>query len=184
MFIVWGSGLYGKTDEIPGMGHVATKFGHLYYFPLIPTGSQFIVSKDGNTWHGAPVGLSGKSILLAWLRAGLLVASVIAVLLTGAFAMDNRPQWDQVGIFGAAAVFFIGALIATNVMKVFKQASYERAKQIADTTGFSDEARVLVDLVYGMITEQEAERRYDSLGEDGENVFDGNEQFAAHDLAN
>jgi len=39
MVIVWGSRLYGKVDVVPGFFHVATRFGHVYYLPLIPTQS-------------------------------------------------------------------------------------------------------------------------------------------------
>jgi hypothetical protein len=39
MIIVWGSRLYGKVDAVPGLFHVATRFGHIWYLPLIPMGS-------------------------------------------------------------------------------------------------------------------------------------------------
>ena len=37
MVFVFGSRLYGKVDEVPGIGHVATKFAHFDYMPLVPT---------------------------------------------------------------------------------------------------------------------------------------------------
>ena len=39
MIIVWGTKLYGKVDEVPGMFHVATRFFHLWYIPLVPLSS-------------------------------------------------------------------------------------------------------------------------------------------------
>ena len=65
MIIVWGSGLYGDVDAIPGIGKVATKFGHLYYLPLIPTGSHFIFQQTTDGWSGVPIGWSMKSIFMA-----------------------------------------------------------------------------------------------------------------------
>ena len=31
MVIIWGTTHAGKVDEVPGMFHVVTQFGHLYY---------------------------------------------------------------------------------------------------------------------------------------------------------
>jgi hypothetical protein len=45
MILIWGSGMYGKCDEVPGICHVATQFGHLWYIPLIPTGTYAIIEK-------------------------------------------------------------------------------------------------------------------------------------------
>ena len=39
MVYVFGSRLYGKVDNVKGLFHVATKFGHFDYFPLFPMGS-------------------------------------------------------------------------------------------------------------------------------------------------
>ncbi|MEZ6055673.1 MAG: hypothetical protein R3C01_03120 [Planctomycetaceae bacterium] len=69
MVIVWGSGLYGKVDEIPGLCHVATKFGHLYYIPLIPVDSVVVFEKTADGWRGIEIGVSLKSVLVAWFRA-------------------------------------------------------------------------------------------------------------------
>ena len=66
MIIVWGSGLYGDVDAVPGIGRVKTNFGHLYYIPLIPTGSHFIFEESSNGWQGVPIRLSVKSIFTTW----------------------------------------------------------------------------------------------------------------------
>lgn len=182
MFIVWGSGLYGKTDEIPGLGYVATKFGHLYYLPLFPSGSNFVIEKTSDGWQGAPIRFSGKSFMMAWLRALLLIGSLISVIVFLVTAGDPGGR----GVVGApiaagiACLGCLGAWFATTRMKLFTQASYERALQIADEVGFSDEARVIIDFVYERITQQEADRRFDALGEDGQDAFAGQDAFTMH----
>src|SRR5438874_13693924 len=91
MYIVWGSKLMGKVDVVPGLFHVATKFGHIYYIPLIPTASFVVLSQDGQGFRGVPIGLSIKSILLAWLRVALLIAAVIASCTVLMLATDKHP---------------------------------------------------------------------------------------------
>ncbi|MEZ6144949.1 MAG: hypothetical protein R3B91_05820 [Planctomycetaceae bacterium] len=178
MIIIWGSGLYGRTDEVPGLGHVATKFGHLWYIPLIPTGSHFVIEQTGDGWRGASVPLSGKSVLVGLLRAALVVGSIAgAVTTVVAFSGPNPAEgWEALIV----TIALIVALIMTMRMKFFTQASYTRACQLADTIGFSDEARIIIDLTYGEITQQEAEFRMNEIGEDGQNAFEGNEEFESH----
>jgi hypothetical protein len=48
VIIIWGSRLYGKTDEVPGLVQVATRFGHFDYLPLIPMGSHLIFEETGD----------------------------------------------------------------------------------------------------------------------------------------
>jgi hypothetical protein len=77
MVYVWGSRLYGKVDNVKGLFHVATKFGHFDYFPLFPMGSWVITEKTGSGWRGVPIPISIKSVLFGWLRAAALFALVI-----------------------------------------------------------------------------------------------------------
>lgn len=178
MIIIWGSGLYGRTDEVPGLGYVATKFGHLWYIPLIPVGSHFVIEKSADGWRGAPIGLSGKSILLGWLRGGLIVGSIAAAIATFvAFTSPNKAgAWNSAVILAAVVV----ALIMTKRMKLFTRASYERACALADEIGFGAEARVLIDLAYGVVSEDEANHQLQALGEDGQDAFAGQPEFESH----
>src|SRR3954468_4659567 len=92
MLIIWGSRLYGKVDEVPGMFHVATKFGHLWYIPLIPIGSHIVLEQSGRSWRGMPVGLSGKSVLAAWLRGGGIAGMIFSAIGIAATASDPRGK--------------------------------------------------------------------------------------------
>ncbi len=178
MIIIWGSGLYGRTDEVPGLGYVATKFGHMWYIPLIPTESHFVIEQTGDGWRGAPVAMSGKSILLGWLRAALIVGVIAGAITTAVSFSGPLPSkgWEALIITVALVV----ALMMTKRMKFFTQASYARACHLADTIGFGDEARIIIDLAYGEISDQEAEFRLNEIGEDGQDAFEGNEEFETH----
>src|SRR5262245_61154141 len=107
MIFIWGSRLYGRVDEVPGLFHVATRFGHLWYIPLIPMGSTVIFEKSGNSYRGVPIGLSAKSFLVAWLRAGLIVAAVLLGIFGLSGIGDPRSQviaWSMVGAAVACIV--------------------------------------------------------------------------------
>ncbi len=75
MFIMFGSQFYGKVDHVPGLFYVSTRFAHLNYVPLAPTGSFLILDgteSDGN-FRGVPVGLSAKSVIMGYLRAAMFL---------------------------------------------------------------------------------------------------------------
>ncbi len=178
MIIIWGSGLYGRTDEIPGLGYVATKFGHLWYIPLIPTGSHFVIQQSDDGWQGAPIRLSGKSVLLGWLRAALMVGAIVFAITTVVeLSGPNKSKGIEALIITAALIV---ALIMTKRMKLFTQASYARACHLADTLSFGEEARLIIDLGYGEISQKDAERRLNQIGENGENALGDLEQLESH----
>src|SRR5437762_2645960 len=54
MLLVWGSKLYGRVDDVPGMFYVATRFGHLWYLPLIPMGSFVVLERQGKIVSAVP----------------------------------------------------------------------------------------------------------------------------------
>lgn len=76
--IVWGTKLYGKVDEIEGVGYVATQFGHLFWIPLIPYQSYFVTAKQGHQFEGIKLGLWSKSVLVGYLRAASLIFFFLA----------------------------------------------------------------------------------------------------------
>ena len=161
MIIVWGSGLYGDVDAVPGIGRVKTNFGHLYYIPLIPTGSHFIFEESSSGWHGVPIGLSFKSIFTAWLRVVLGFLAVVTLVL-GFIEIADKRMAGGIGGCVAGAVF-IAMFVATKKMAFFTQASYDRAKMLAEQSGLADETLILIDLSYGEITEDEANHRLKEL---------------------
>ena len=125
MVIVWGSRLYGKVDEVPGFFHVATRFGHIYYLPLIPMKSFVVLGQSGEEFTGVPIPLSFKSILLAWVRAGLLLAAIVMTF-AALVNLGDRDQtlWMYSAAFAATAAVLFG--IAT-WHRVATRASLHRA---------------------------------------------------------
>ena len=161
MIIVWGSGLYGDVDAIPGIGKVATNFGHLYYLPLFPAGSHFIFEQTSDGWRGVPIGWSFKSILMAWLRVALGSLALGFGIVAAVELMDHRMA-GGIGM-SIACVAFIAMFIATKRMKFFTVASYQRAKELATRIGLTEHAMVLIDMYYGELTESEAQRKMQEL---------------------
>ena len=75
--IVFGTRMYGKVDQVPGLFHLATEFFHMQFVPLGPVRSYLMLDGPGN--QAIRVGLSGKSILFAYLRAFIVVACIVAL---------------------------------------------------------------------------------------------------------
>lgn len=88
--IVFGTRKFGWVDHVEGVGTVATTFFHVMFFPLIPTASHFMLDDE----RGIPIPMSMKSVLFAWVRAGLFwgaLASWIAVPATGVTCCSAVP---------------------------------------------------------------------------------------------
>jgi hypothetical protein len=106
MFIIFGSKNYGKVDHIPGLCYVATQFVHINFVPVWPIKSYVIL--DGTEQHGAFQGMaipmSWKSIFLGWLRAGLICAAGLALIVALFAATVNKSLVAAVAV-AAVPVF-------------------------------------------------------------------------------
>ncbi len=80
--IIFGFRHFGKVDEIEGLGHVRTRFFHIWFIPLIPFGSVFVLGEEGGQLQGMGIPMSGKSVLAAYVRCGLFFALLGLVALT------------------------------------------------------------------------------------------------------
>lgn len=74
--IVFGMRHYGKVDEIEGLGYVKTRFAHIWFLPLLPLGSMFVTSEEGDGVRGLQIGLSGRSVLAAWSRTWVVLTTL------------------------------------------------------------------------------------------------------------
>ena len=157
MVIIYGTRLMGKVDQVEALGHVATQFFHLYYVPLIPTGSYLVLSEQGDDFRGVSVPLSFKSVLTAWLRAGTFLGFVVCTIVAIVTIADKKNEAVPGIAFGFLAAVCLGSFIATYFVKWFTKASYERAMQIADLVGLSDEARLMLEVSYGRKTAEQAD---------------------------
>ena len=87
MFVIWGERFYGKVDQVPGVCHVATLFGHFFWFPLFPLRTYVVadesmrrvkheahyglVHETSYGFAGVRIPMSARSVLVGYLRAVL-----------------------------------------------------------------------------------------------------------------
>src|SRR5262245_12983072 len=140
MIVVWGTTNAGKVDEVPGLGHVCTRFGHLYYVPLFPTGSYVVLEQqaDGG-FRGVSIPISFKSWLVGWLRAGcavtIIVAAIFAIIAIAEGAKHRgNSEWPAPMLMAVGAV---AVLVMSYKLKFIRQASYERAVELANHVGLT-----------------------------------------------
>jgi len=158
MIIVWGTTHAGKVDEVPGgMFHVVTRFGHLYYLPLIPMASFVVLEKTPGGFHGTQIPLSLKSIGVAWLRVFCVFAMIVCGVILLVAAIDEKAgRWDWIGPSIIAAVI-LAALVMTYRLGIFARASYERAKLLATYARINDIGALALEVAYGRLSPAEAE---------------------------
>jgi hypothetical protein len=157
MVIIYGTRLMGKVDKVESLGHISTQFFHLYYLPLIPTGSYLVLSENGDDFRGISVPLSFKSILVAWLRAGTFLAFVVCTIIAIVSIGDRKNDVAAGIVFGSLAALALGTFVATYYLSWFTKASYDRAMQIANIVGLSDEARLMLEVSYGRKSAEQAD---------------------------
>ncbi len=107
--IIFGGRLFGKVDEVPGVAHVATKFFHVNFIPLLPLSSWVVLHGSqksgllGSSWRGFELsGIRWGSALMGWLRCGLVIGCA-ALALVGLASM-GESRWQ-----GAAALLLAAA---------------------------------------------------------------------------
>ena len=131
--MIWffGTRMYGKVDHVPGLFYVATNFFYIQFVPLVPTGSVLVIY-DGSE-RGKQLGLSGKSIVFAYLRA-LLILGGPGLVILGVIEIEKNPvvALALIGIGIASIIFFF------LTYKVAKP-SVERALRIAGEAGIPPE---------------------------------------------
>lgn len=137
--IVFGTRLYGLVHLVPGRFHVATRFFHLFFIPLIPLRTWIVVRESGDSWEGTPTSLSIKSVLFAWIRAALVVGYL---LISGIMLSDVFDGASPVPAKSAvvAIAFSLLALVAWRLTYRFSLASSETAQNLAGKLGYPEEA--------------------------------------------
>src|SRR5947209_14981781 len=107
MIFIFGHRLFGKVDEVPGLGYVATKYFHVDFLPLIPTQGWFVIAQNGNQWRGVPIPLSAKSVFMGWARAISLLCGIIAPIVTIATTSNGQLELAPALLAAFAWGFFI-----------------------------------------------------------------------------
>jgi hypothetical protein len=93
MFVIHGYGMYGKVDRVPGLFHVATRFLHLYWMPVVPLQSYVVPENELGRVAGkaVAVGVRWKSVLMAWVRLTLVVGGCAVFPLILAVSLQELP---------------------------------------------------------------------------------------------
>lgn len=148
MMIVWGSGNYGRCDTVPGLCHVVTRFGHLYYLPLIPTATYAVVSEDGDGFRGTSIPMSAKSVTLAWGRAALLLGALGGIVLL-IMSLASDVERGSTMLAGGGLLAGSGLLLfASYRLEVLNLASRQRALQLAELLGIDEEGLQTIGEMY------------------------------------
>lgn len=143
MFIIFGSRAFGKVDQVPGVCHVATKFAHVQYIPLIPTGTYAIFDDE----HAVKIQFSIKSAATAWFRAIAVFITATAGCFAGvAFADHSMQEGTLAAMIAVAAV---GGVFASYSLPKVSKASYERAMEIASQISDAPELHTRFAAPYG-----------------------------------
>jgi len=155
MYIVWGTRMMGKVDAVPGVGHVATKFFYLQYLPLIPVESYLIYREVGEQIHGIRIPFSPKSIFVAWLRTGLVVAA-IALLITGIITISERHTTEGVLCFVGVGILAAGFIYSYYFGPICR-AGYNRAMHLAQLANLGPEQFLALEIAFGRMNADQAE---------------------------
>jgi hypothetical protein len=149
MFIHVGVGHFGKVDRVPGLFHVKTQFMHVWYFPLVPTGSFLCLegtAKRRGPASGHSIPLSMKSVLVAWARALTLVMGVVGALyVVGYLILSLELQGRNLPMPFSSVFWYWGGLSVLCFFLYwlsfrFCRARPIRALRLAAVAGISPEA--------------------------------------------
>lgn len=136
MLLIWGSRLYGKVDAVPGVFFVATRFGHLWYLPLLPLSSHLVFDETDDGWRGVEIPMASKSVVVAWGRLALGVLAVVS-LVNVFHAMGNGTGLAPYIVLLAGAV---GLFAFSYRSSGIARATPERARELAALAGFGASA--------------------------------------------
>jgi len=132
-----GTDLFGKTDRVPGLFYVATKFEYPNGFPILPKGTFVVLAntKRGTDFKGVRIRSSLKSMGLAYGRAVgiVLILGLAYVCFTEGIKRRELP-WEWVG--SAAGILL---LIRLSYFSWIHRASPKRALDLGRLAGVPPE---------------------------------------------
>jgi hypothetical protein len=100
-FVLFGLSPYGRVESVDGT-RVLTTFGHLWFLPLIPSGSYVEREGPGPEPRRIPIGQHGGSILAAYLRVWCPILFVIDLMGISAgvrrSAVTGLPIWTDLAL--------------------------------------------------------------------------------------
>jgi hypothetical protein len=128
-----GTRLFGKVHHVPGHFYVATRFAHVNFIPLVPTGSWLV--QDGthssgltaSRWRGWQLpGVHWRSVGMAWLRFGLATmgGAALAVALAARVSPDAQALalvLTGLAVAGLAASYRAGRVGAEQILELCRE---------------------------------------------------------------
>lgn len=148
MLIIYGTRQAGVIDRCGGT-YLSTRFFHIYWLPLIPMGTSLMLDEHGpdGTARAVSVGLSGRSVLAAYLRTW----GVIAALAFGAMALGGIEDFadDPLTVLVPAFLAVASALgVALSWAVLGRLSPTEKARRLAFETriGYPVDAGLLGDV--------------------------------------
>ncbi len=139
MIIIFGRRAYGRV-EVSGTTFVLTEFVHLWYLPIVPTGSHVVLSREANGLvHNVPMGrLHGVSVLAAYLRTWGALGIVLCI--AGALA-GSEDGW-----LGAMPWLVSAAGLAAAVVVAWTKLGKLSPSELARRQTYARFAGVAVDV--------------------------------------
>lgn len=133
--MILGTRFLGKTDAVPGVFYVHTKFFHINFIPLCPMKTLLFVGPT----QAVAIPESGRSIAAAWTRyLGVIVALVSSVFCFALLSDYSDGYFDWIGLWVAAVVLLLLSfwLIYFGFWgKQLNYATYERASELCSHLG-------------------------------------------------
>ena len=146
--VIFGTRLMGKSDQVPGLFHVATRFFHIDFVPLIPTATYLVFSQNGSQFRGIKIPMAAKSLFLTWGRFITFVAGVIGLVV--AMVTFNKPgssaDWMGPAAIGVSCSV---AFVFLRWHRVCTHASYSRACQLAQMVGLNAAGLQMIQQHFG-----------------------------------
>lgn len=134
----FGKRMYGKCDQVEGVGYVGTMFVYAFYLPIVPLRSMFVTSRNAGTYCGHDVPLSVKSIAMAYVRAAMwtfviavgFVAAVSLQYVLGLHDPKDVPMTTYTLIFAGTALATLVSAAALWLSYRLTHASPERREAL------------------------------------------------------
>jgi hypothetical protein len=159
---VYGTHYLGKINVVPGLFHVATKFFHINFVPLVPLGSAIVFANSDHTMANGQLGIlavklpfNWPSFFMAYLRTILwicLLASIIFFAVNLIPAPKNVTAANFYGFSGLNLLSANALAVAVSCALLYwshraSVAGRERALELAQLAGFNEQV-VLEQLAF------------------------------------
>ncbi|GAC1318090.1 MAG: hypothetical protein NVSMB14_16110 [Isosphaeraceae bacterium] len=134
----------GKVDVVPGCCHVATEFVCAWFMPILPRRSMLFF-KDPSRPDAEvvlPVRLSFKSIVMAYLRAILVIWFLFGIIMLCVVVTESKAPRFNLNMLRVAFLMLIFAAtpcLFWNVSRRLSLASYNRRERLSMTPGLPAE---------------------------------------------